>query len=97
MELTCNHCHRAFEANAEQDQAIRSATQHGQALLMVQCPHCSRFFSTSPSGVEEAMPVRCPVSGCAGLVSKAADDSGWFWGCGECGSVYLKCDSFKWP
>jgi transcription elongation factor Elf1 len=93
--VTCQECEKRFEPAAVQQKLVDEARAKGMHLIMLQCPNCGMSAAYDPTtgqpaADDDAPGLRCPVSGCAGIVSHVEDleDKRPFWGCGECGSIW---------
>ena len=92
MTFVCPRCQGTFSPAGQQAELVARAETKGMSFIALRCPLCS---VTSGHDLQKApvstpvpeQPLRCPVSGCAGLVSFVADAKS-FWGCGECGAVW---------
>ncbi|MWP61704.1 hypothetical protein [Gilliamella sp. Pas-s25] len=97
MNLFCDNCNKAFIASEEQDRFILVSREKNMKFIMIQCPYCSMSYAFNPMQLtnldNKKIPVvnglRCPKEICTGIVSYIEDIPPFF-GCGECGNVWLK-------
>jgi len=96
MNITCDQCKETFAASQEQISFVLDSQKKGMQFIMLECLSCFRGFSLNPLTMDtptlqktmDEDHLRCPCDSCHGLISYVEDRKP-FWGCGECGSVWL--------
>ena len=98
MEIKCPSCLCVFQPNSEDEKRVIRATERKQKLLALDCSICYKSIFINPTDLmfvqkkEEETTIKCPI--CRdGIVSYIDDDTEKFWGCGECGNVWLSEES----
>jgi uncharacterized C2H2 Zn-finger protein len=99
MEIRCPNCKNIFEANSQQEVLLSNAIKNNQRLLIIECSECYKDVPIDPCNLLSEEPqkdedkkngiveeISCPVCS-AGIVSYIDEEK--FWGCGECGSVWM--------
>lgn len=107
MEIRCPGCLGNFKANHDQELFITEAIQKGQRLIMTDCPKCYKHIPVNPADLlsmesqkdedqksSQSVIINCPV--CSdGIVNYIDDGNEKFWGCGECGTVWVSEKDFQ--
>ena len=100
-KLLCENCNKSFAPSKDQVALIEKMVAKDAALVALECANCgvSMFLELKP--VEQGPLYRCPCSGCTGWVcfveghKKAKMKEPSFWGCGECGSFWIKLENLR--
>jgi hypothetical protein len=97
-------CERHFQPDAKQTALIAKSRAKGMAFVVLDCPHCrcgAFVMLKEPASESVEANYRCPVAGCSGWVcfvegdKKAKKKEKPFWGCGECGSFWIKLENLR--
>lgn len=100
MKVRCPNCQKIFLATEEQEKLLTTGTENKQRLVMLECPECykdpidpANLLSHDAQRDEKNIndseePIECPICH-GGIVSYIDNGDEKFWGCGECGSIWL--------
>ncbi len=88
-------CGHEFRLKGKTKRLLERVRRGNMPLAMIECPICQ--ISTAVEAphrqigfIEE---FRCPEKACCGWVCKVTEGETFFYGCGECGSVWTGSDS----
>jgi hypothetical protein len=104
-QIVCSLCERSFQPDAQQAELIDKSRAKGMAFVVLSCPHCSCgafVMLKEPASATAESYYRCPVSHGTGWVcfvegsKKSKQKEKPFWGCGECGSFWIKATGWLW-
>ena len=95
MELIkCDFCKTDFRPTSEQLKFILSSKEKRMTLIILECVNCRISFSYNPTSPVllrqkyDETPLRTPLSGSHGYISRVYSENDKFYGCGESGAIW---------